>query len=98
MRNPFSTWFGRRAAPRKSDMRPLVITPMPSLVSILLRLEEEKGEPLTEAEVNHARDNAACVALPADEAAAVARSRGYPDIDADAAWSAWLDFKRQTSG
>ena len=104
MRNPFSAWVGRKVDPRpahateSAQAEPLVFTPMPSLVSILLRLEEEKGAPLTEAEVIHARDNAACVALPAKEAAAVATARGYPDIDIEAAWPAWLAFKQQTGG
>jgi hypothetical protein len=98
VKNPFAKLFAgrdRQEPPAARDPEPLVITPMPPLVVLLLNLEDAKGAPLTEAEVIEARDGAACVALPASEAEAVARARGYPDLDPENVWAAWLGFKRQ---
>ena len=67
----------------------LVLTFIPSLVSVLLGCEERKGEPLTEREVLEIRDKAMVVALPPDVAIAVATERGYSDIDADRCWEEW---------
>ena len=71
----------------------LVITCIPSLVSLLLRRETEKGAPLTEQEVLSIRDAAAAVALPADMAAKVERERGYRDIDLDNCWKEWQAYR-----
>ena len=67
----------------------LILTFIPSLVSLLLAREESKGAPLTEQEVLESRDKAAVVALPEDVAAKVAAERGYCDIDADHCWEEW---------
>jgi hypothetical protein len=67
----------------------LIITCIPSLVSTLLRLEEEKGSPLTEQEVLSIRDAAPAVALPVEPASAVEKARGYRDIDLDNCWEEW---------
>ncbi|WP_426787915.1 hypothetical protein [Xanthomonas campestris] len=40
-----------------SDEEELIITPVPALVAVLFRLEQEKGSALTKAEVIEARDN-----------------------------------------
>lgn len=71
----------------------LIITCIPSLVSTLLRLEEEKGSPLTEQEVLSIRDGAPAVALPVESAAAVERERGYRDIDLDHCWEEWQRYR-----
>jgi hypothetical protein len=99
VKNPFEKLFGRRGRQEPSDeqrQEPLVITPMPPLVVLLLNLEEAKGAPLTETEVLEARDKAICIALPASKAAAIAQARGYQDIDLDDAWPDWLNFKSQS--
>jgi hypothetical protein len=67
----------------------LILTFIPSLVSLLLGREEGKGAPLTEEEVLEIRDKATVVALPPDVAAEVTRTRGYPDIDAGHCWKEW---------
>lgn len=100
MKNPFAKLLRGRGYQEPSDApsrEPLVITPMPALVVLLLRQEKDKGGPLTEAEVIEARDKAACVALPAPEAAAIAEARGYRDLDLENVWADWLNFKSQTS-
>jgi hypothetical protein len=77
------------------DQGHLIITLVPALVALLLNLEKAKGEPLTEAEVLHARDNAASIALPRKAHEALIKSRGYPDIDPERAWEEWLAFKAE---
>jgi phage terminase Nu1 subunit (DNA packaging protein) len=72
----------------------LIITFVPSLVATLLNRERSKGAPLTEQEVLDIRDNAAAIALPADEAAAVEAERGYKDIDAANVWAAWHEARK----
>jgi len=77
--------------PRKGTMTEdkLFLTFMPSLVSVLLRLEKAKGSPLTENEVLEIRNNAMVVALPEKGALAVAEQRGYQDIDPVHCWEQW---------
>ena len=67
----------------------LVLAAIPSLVSILLRHEKEKGAPLDEQEVLAIRDKATCVALPVNVAAQMAKTRGYDDIRLEHAWEDW---------
>ena len=102
MKNPFAKLFGgrrRQEPPEAQSREPLVITPIPPLVVLLLHLEKEKGAPLTETEVIEARDKVACIALPAREAAALAQARGYQDLDLDNVWADWLSFQAsQVSG
>ena len=72
----------------------IVIAPMPPLVTTLLIREQQKGSPLTEGEVLAIRDGIECVAMPRDVAAAVARNRGYDDIDMANAWIEWTAVRR----
>ena len=67
----------------------LVIMPIPALVAVLLNREQEKGSPLTEAEVLAIRDTAQCTMVPSDVAAKIVESRGYQDIDPACAWEEW---------
>ena len=67
----------------------LILTFVPSLVSLLLASEERKGAPLAQQEVLEIRDKATVEALPEDVAAKVAVERGYRDIDADHCWEEW---------
>ncbi|HWA49893.1 MAG TPA: hypothetical protein VG742_16595 [Dongiaceae bacterium] len=71
----------------------LIITCIPSLVSILLGREEEKGSPLTEQEVLNIRNQAVAVALPVEAAANVVKERGYRDIDPDHCWEEWQRYR-----
>jgi len=67
----------------------LIIVPIPSLVSVLLHHEQQKGAPLTEKEVLAITDKAECIAMPRDVAAQVAEGRGYDDIRPEHAWEDW---------
>ena len=67
----------------------LVIFPIPSLVSTLLRKEREKGEPLLKSEVLSIRDSASCKALTREQANCVEQERGYADIDPENCWEEW---------
>lgn len=72
----------------------LVIYPMPSLVSTLLKAERSKGRPLTEEEVNFIRDNCPSVAVPRDVVPKIDEERGYKDIDPEFAWEEWQDARK----
>lgn len=78
-----------------SDSNKLIIVPMPGLVSVLLRREQEKGSPLTEAEVLSIRDGCDTVAVPRDKVAAIVESRGYEDIDPERCWEQWQEVRIQ---
>ena len=67
----------------------LMIMPMPSLVSVLLNQEQEKGAPLTEAEVLAIRDTCECTMVPYDIVPQIVEARGYEDIRAEHAWEDW---------
>jgi hypothetical protein len=78
-----------RYPPRRLSNEKLIFVPMPTLVSLLLRAERDKGTPLTEPEVVAIRDGCTCVALPEAVAAGVAKDRGYDDIDPERCWEQW---------
>lgn len=71
----------------------LVIVHVPALVAVLAHLENEKGSPLTEAEVLSATDEANAMVMPKSAQRAIEKSRGYTDIDPENAWEEWLAFK-----
>ena len=68
---------------------------MPTLVSVLLRHEREKGSPLTEPEVIAIRDNSVAVMLPRSAAIEIAQKRGYDDIDPEQCWAEWQRVRIQ---
>lgn len=65
---------------------PIII---PSLVSLLVRGEKNKGSPLTEQEVLDIRNKAPAMTLPVEAVAQLAETRGYQDIDAENCWEEW---------
>jgi hypothetical protein len=77
-----------------SDSEPLLIYPIPSLISILVNREEEKGSALTEAEVIEIRNGCKAVAMPRDVAAKIDAERGYKDIDPVRCWEEWLEVRK----
>lgn len=77
-----------------SDSEPLLIYPIPSLISILVNREEEKGSALTEAEVIEIRNGCKAVAMPRDVAAKIDAERGYKDIDPVLCWEEWLEVRK----
>lgn len=77
-----------------SDSEPLLIYPIPSLISILVNREEEKGSALTEEEVIEIRNGCKAVAMPRDVAAKIDAERGYKDIDPVRCWEEWLEVRK----
>lgn len=73
----------------------LVIMPMPALVAVLLHHEQQKGAPLTEAEVNAIRDGCDCTMVPVSVVPKIVESRGYDDIDPEAVWEQWQIVRLQ---
>ena len=67
----------------------LVPTPIPALLTILLKEERKKGLPLTEKEVLAIRDNAVCMMLSLDRKILLEKSRGYTDLDPERVWEDW---------
>ena len=78
-----------RIEKRMSESDDLIITCVPSLVSVLLRREIDKGSPLTEDEVLAIRDGCDAIAMPRDVVEKVADARGYDDIDPERCWEEW---------
>lgn len=77
------------------DDESLLIVPVPALVAVLLAMERAKGEPLTQAEVEQARDNAESIVMPAYAAQKVAEARGYRDIDPENVWAEWQEARAE---
>ncbi|MCC3313339.1 hypothetical protein [Nocardia africana] len=75
------------------DDDPLVPIPIPALIALLIRREDDKGAALTEDEVLDVRDNALCMMMPLSDQRALDRSRGYRDIDPDNLWQEWCAYK-----
>ncbi|MEX5411400.1 hypothetical protein [Atlantibacter hermannii] len=67
---------------------------IPALVALLEAKEKETGRELTRDEVESIRDNATAIALPEEIAVDMTNSRGYPDIDPEDVWNAWLAYKK----
>ena len=68
---------------------PLIPVFVPSLLSRLREGEKSKGSPLTESEVLEIRDRALSMKMPLSEAAKLAKSRGYDDLDPEECWEEW---------
>lgn len=74
---------------------PVVIVFVPALAPLLVRAEQLKGAPLTEAEVVRIRDEAICVTMTQSQARALAENRGYDDLDPENCWSQWLVLREE---
>ena len=79
---------------QEEDLAP---TPIPALIVTLLNKEQEKGAPLTEAEVIEIRDNAVCMMLPASVKMQMEESRGYPDLNPEYVWEQWQTARLELS-
>ena len=88
-----SKLLGRKPAePKEAEVEiaePLLIVPIPPLVDVLANHEQQKGAPLTEAEVAEIAGSAICMTMRQSRAAAMATARGYADIDPANAWPEW---------
>lgn len=62
---------------------------IPALSALLLRAEQIKAAPLTEAEVLRIRDGRVCMMIAESHAQQLAKSRGYCDIDPANCWHEW---------
>jgi hypothetical protein len=90
-------WLKRKA--KKPKEEPKVIVFLNPLAVLLAMREKKKGSPLTEEEVLHVRDSAACVAMPASQA-----EKFYATLDAkiptvrlnpDNLWAEWQAIRDQ---
>jgi hypothetical protein len=84
----------RKAAGGRSHA-PTVLVPIPPLLTILSELEQQKGGPPAKEEVQAARDNAVCMAMPLPRAIALVEARGYEDIDTASVWPEWQEYRSQ---
>lgn len=76
----------------EADLIPVFI---PALGAILIVAEDKKGEPLTMDEVLSLRDDAACIVMTHIDAAKLAESRGYDDLDPENCWYDWQMLRRE---
>jgi hypothetical protein len=95
----FSKLFGKPSTPSPqagaAANDPLVPVPIPALGVLLLNLEKQKGAPLSEQEVLHARDKAVCMMLPLSKKRLMDEKRGYEDINPENAWQEWQAFRAE---
>lgn len=94
--NPYGVW---RLGPPGGTARKLseqVLVFVPALAAILTALEEKAGRPLTQKQVEAARDQGACIAMDPRDAQKLERSRGYADLDPERAWEQWSLVRSET--
>ena len=68
---------------------------VPALSAVLIAAEDKKGHPLDEAEALDIRDSANCIMMEQSDAAKLAESRGYLDIDPENCWYDWQMLRRE---
>lgn len=91
-------WLSRLLGKVEDEVdEPLVIVPIPPLVTLLQQHEAAKGSPLTEQEVLDIRGKAVCMTMHRSRAAQLADTRGFPDIDPANAWTEWLQVRSSGS-
>lgn len=66
-----------------------MLVPIPSLVSILLKVENQKDEPINEVEVLEIRDNCTCIHMTEQQYQNLCHERGYNDISPESCWDDW---------
>jgi hypothetical protein len=79
----------------RNDLVPVFIPP---LAMCLARAEALKGSRLTEAEVLRIRDGAACMMVAPEQAATLAGSRGYRDVEQENCWADWHRLRVELTG
>lgn len=70
----------------------VILTFIPSLIATLKNREEEKGTPLTKAEVLSIRDSAPVVALTKEQFQKVEEERGYRDLPPENVWREYQEY------
>jgi hypothetical protein len=71
---------------------------MPPLAALLAHAEASKGSRLTEGEVLRTRDEAPCIMMELDDAAKMAESRGYRDVEPENCWADWHRLRAEFTG
>lgn len=66
-----------------------MLVPIPSLVSTLLKMENQKGESLSEVEVLEIRDNCTCVNMTEKQYQELCHERSYSGICPESYWEDW---------
>jgi hypothetical protein len=86
--NPYGLWRLSAEGGQARTQTELHLLFVPALV-VLLQALEEKGGPLTRAQVEETTGAATCMAVKHRHAQEMERSRGYADIDPELAWEQW---------
>jgi hypothetical protein len=81
-----------------AETKPLVPVFIPSLAALLAHAESSKGMRLTETEALRVRNNAVCMMMAPDDAAKLAESRGYRDVEPENCWADWHRLRVQITG
>ncbi len=79
----------------KNDHTDLVPVFIPSLVSVLMGRELDKGGPLTKREVIAIRDHSTKIMLRRSEAVGLDTNSGYNDVNAASCWESWLKLRKK---
>ena len=87
--NPYGVWRIGPPGGTARSLTELVPVYMPSLFALLGALEDKAGKPLTQRQVEAARDQAITVALDPRDAQRLERERGYADLEPELAWEQW---------
>jgi uncharacterized protein YegJ (DUF2314 family) len=77
------------------DNEELVPVFIPALGPLLVRAEDQKGEPLTHSEVIRIRDKAVCIMMKIEDARKLEDQRGYRDINPQNCWFDWQHLRRE---
>jgi hypothetical protein len=87
-------WTKDEAMTLKNNHTDLVPVFIPSLVSVLMGRELDKGGPLTKQEVIAIRDHSTTIMLRKSEAAGLDTKRGYNDVNAARCWETWKKVRK----
>ena len=71
-----------------------MLVPIPSLVSTLLKMENQKGESLSEVEVLEIRNNCTCINMIEKQYQELCHDRGYSDICHESCWDDWQTIRQ----
>ncbi len=91
----FKNIFNRKKKVLEKESDEIFPIPDPSLISVLLKKEQEKGAPLTKDEVLKIRDECECVMLTLFDRDQLYMSRGEVDIDPGYAWEHWQEAREE---
>ncbi len=88
-------WLSKLLGKAGDDVEPLVVVPIPPLVTLLQQQEAAKGSPLTEDEVLGIRDGAVCMTMSQSRAEQLEEGRGFANIDPARAWEEGVRVRSQ---